>query len=46
MKLSVDVDIIIRNLFTACNCVVGNAKYQKELSKMNLQERYTLPIPH
>ena len=42
-KLSVDIDVV-RRIFSACNCILGNTKYQSEILKLTLQESYTLPL--
>ena len=42
--LSIDVDVIRRKFFTACNCILGNSKYQNEILKLCLQESYALPV--
>ena len=42
--LSIDVDVIRRNFFAACNCILGNSKYQNEILKLCLQESYALPV--
>ena len=43
-SLSIDVDVIRRNFFAACNCILGNSKYQNEILKLCLQESYALPV--
>ena len=43
-KLSVDNDVLRRNFFSACNCILGNTKYQSEILKLTIQESYTLPL--
>ena len=42
--LAIDVDVIRRNLFAACNCILENSKYQNEILKLYLQESYALPV--
>ena len=43
-KLSVDIDVLRRKFFSACNCILGNTKYQSEILHLTLQESYTLPL--
>ena len=43
-KLSVDIDVLRRTLFSACNCILGITKYQSEILKLTLQESYTLYV--
>ena len=31
-------------MFAACNCILGNYKYQNEIFKLCLQESYALPV--
>ena len=38
--LSIDVDVIRRIFVAACNCILGNSKYQNEILKLYLQESY------
>ena len=40
----VDIDVLRRKFFSACNCILGNTKYQSEILKLTLQESYTLPL--
>ena len=42
--LSIDVNVIKRFLYAACNCILGNSKYQNEILKLCLQESYALPV--
>ena len=42
--LSIDVDVIRTIFFAACNCILGNSKYQNEILKLCLQESYALPV--
>ena len=42
--LSIDVDIIRRKFFAACNCLLGNSIHENEILKLCLQESYALPV--
>ena len=42
--LSIDVDVIRRKFFAACNCFLGNSIHQNEILKLCLQESYALPV--
>ena len=33
-----------KKIFLACNCILGNTKYQSEILKLTLHESYTLPL--
>ena len=43
-KLSIDIDVIKRRFYTACNCLLGNTYSLNEMLRINLQESYCLPI--
>ena len=42
--LSIDVNVIRRKFFAACNCLLGNSIHQNEILKLCLQESYALPV--
>ena len=42
--LSIDVDVIRRKFFAACNCLLGNSIHQNEILKLCLQESYAFPV--
>ena len=42
--LSIDVNLIRRKFFAACNCLLGNSIHQNEILKLCLQESYALPV--
>ena len=43
-KLSVDINIIKRKFFAACNCILGNVKCLEDILKLSLMESFCLPI--
>ena len=42
--LSINVDLIKRKFFAACNCLLGNSIHRYEILKLYLQESYALPV--
>ena len=42
--LSIDVDVIRRKFFVACNCLLENSLHQNEILKLCLKESYALPV--
>ena len=45
-KLSVDIDVIKRKFYTACNCLLGNTYSFNEILRVKLNDTYFLPILH
>ena len=42
--LSIDVNVIRRKFFIACNCLFGNSIHQNDILKLCLQQSYALPV--
>ena len=42
--LLIDVNLIKRNFFSSCNCILSNAKSLDEIIKLNLVESHCLPL--
>ena len=43
-KLSVDVNVIKRKFYAACNCIFGKTCSLDEILRLSLQESYCLPV--
>jgi len=44
LKMTLDIDIVKRKFYAACNSILSNSVYQSELIRLNLVESYCLPI--
>ena len=43
-NLSVDINIVKRKFYSACNCILGKTCSLNEIMRLNLQESFCLPV--
>ena len=44
VKMTVDLDVVKRKFYAACNSILSNSIFQSELLRLHLLESYCLPI--